>query len=110
MAGRRTPGRDRSYLVVGTPRLRPCLPGREGGHQGRSTPGRGRSYLAVGTPRLQPVCACRGARHDTRLAARPGCGRSAHAGAGEKLRGCWDAPAAAAAAAALCVPEQEEGH
>ena len=54
------------------------------------TPGRGRSYLRVGTPRLPPFNVCRGGREDIRRAARPGYGRFAHAGAGDKLPSDWD--------------------
>ena len=62
---------------------------------GLRTPVQGRSYLAVGTPRQRSVRACRGRMEDTKQAARPSCGRSEHAGAGEKLTGSGDAPAAA---------------
>ena len=70
------------------------------------TPGRGRSYLVAGTPRLQPSCACRGGMEDTRQAARLGCGRSAHAGAGGRTLGRQHAPAVAV----LRTPGREEGH
>ena len=73
---------------------------------GLRTPGRGKSYLAVGTPRPRLFCACRAAREDTRQAAGPGCGRSAHAGAGEELPGSGDAPAAAG----LRLPRRDGGH
>ena len=88
-AGGRTLGRQHALVVAG---LR--------------TPGRGRSYLAVGTPRQRPVRACRGGREDTRQAPHPSSDRSARAGAGEKIPGNGDAPAAAP----LCVPGREGGH
>ena len=116
MAVLRTPGaRGRTpsrQLAPAVAVLR--TPGREGGHleqhapavAGLRTSGRGKSYLAVGTPRPQPFCARRGGREDNRQATRPGCGRSAHAGAGKELPSGRDA----LAAAGLCLPGREGGH
>ena len=69
-------------MAGSTPRVWPVCARRGGG--GR--------YLVVGTVRLQPFCACRGGRGNTGQAARPGCGRSAHAGAGGRTLGRQRAP------------------
>ena len=90
------PGRGRSYLAVGTPRLQSVCASRGGREGGQGTC----------RPRPWPFCARRGGREDTGQAARPGCGLSAQAGAGEKLPGRWDAPAAVG----LREPGREGGH
>ena len=57
--------------------------------------GRGGGQQAVGTPRLRLFCRSWGGGKAFRQLARPGCGRSALAGAGEKIPGSKDAPAVA---------------
>ena len=66
-----------------------------GGEVGLEVPGREGEGGALSSARLWPICVSTGGREDTTQSARPSCGRSALAGAGEKQRGSLDASAAA---------------
>ena len=69
------------------------------------TPGLEGGYWTSKTPQLWPVCASRGGMEGARQAACPGCGRSAHAGAGEEVLGGGDSPAGGL----QCSPGRDEG-
>ena len=112
----RPPGREGGHLAGSTPRLWPVCarrarrstPGRQHAPAvaGMRTPGREGVHQAGSTPRMRPLCARRGGREDTRQAARPGCGRSANAGARGRTPGRQHAPAQAV----LRSPGREGGH
>ena len=111
-----TPGRKTGHLAGSTPRLWPVCarrgerrtPGRKRvpAVAGLRTPGREGGHLASNKPRLCPAYARRDYRQDARRASRPGCGRSAHAGARGRTLGRQHAPAVAL----LRTPGREGGH